>query len=118
MDEAARIQTQALREELEAAEAREAKRAAQLEQLKKEKQDRQLAGARGVSAEQLGTMDLTAAVREFIGKVGALPQMAPQLSDMEEAERDAILTQVLTVQRWAEGAREALNAVTGHGSVM
>ena len=118
MDEAARIQTQALKDELDAAEAREAKRAEQLEQLKKERQDRAMANARGVNAETMGALDLTAAVREFIGKVGVLPQMGAQLAEMGQAEREAILTQVLTVQRWTEGAREALNAVTGHGSVM
>jgi len=107
-----------LHEELKAAEAREAKRAAQLEEMKKERQSRAMNDARGIRASGPDGLDLTAAVREFIGRAGVLPQMGAQLAGMEKDELDAIALQVETVARWVDGSREALKTVQGFGSVV
>jgi hypothetical protein len=107
-----------LHEELKAAEAREAKRSAQLEELKRERQSREMNDARGIRASGPDAMDLTAAVREFIGRAGVLPQMGAQLAGMAAEEIEAIRLQVATVARWVEGSLDALATVQGVGSVV
>lgn len=108
-----------VQEDLAAAEAREAEKSKRLEELKREKRSAEMAGVRGViSANAMSGMDLTAAVREFIGRAGVLPQMGIMLAGMDAEDRNVIMLQVETVARWVEGARAALNTVAGSGDVM
>ena len=108
-----------VQEDLAAAEAREAEKSKRLEELKREKRSAEMAGVRGViSANAMSGMDLTAAVREFIGRAGVLPQMGVMLAGMDAEDRNVIMLQVETVARWVEGARAALNTVAGSGDVM
>ena len=100
-----------LRAELEAAEAREAKRAAELAALRKEKVQAGMDAARGIGAQAMGTVDLAAAVRDFIGRAGVLPQMGAMISGMGKKDRDAILAQVETVGKWVSDSLAALGVV-------
>lgn len=107
-----------MRQDLEAAEAREAKRAKELAELKREKAQAGMDAARGIRADEISGLDLTAAVRSFIGVAGVLPQMGNQLAQMSETERGGILAQVDTVARWVEGVRKALGVVAADASIM
>ena len=100
-----------LRAELEAAEAREAKRAAELAALRKEKTQAGMDAARGIGAQTMGAVDLAAAVRDFIGRAGVLPQMGAMISGMGKKDRDAILAQVETVGKWVSDSLAALGVV-------
>lgn len=106
-----------LQAELEAAEAREAKRAAELSQLRKDRAQAGMDAARGIRADGLGGLDLTAAVRNFIGAAGTLPQMGSALAGLSEKEREAIRAHVETVAKWVADARAALGVVAADGSV-
>lgn len=100
-----------LEDELEAAEKREAKRAAELDALRKERMQAGMDAARGIGTQAPGAMDLTAAVRDFIGRAGVLPQMGSLILGMSRKEQDSIRAQVETVAKWVEGARCALGVL-------
>lgn len=106
-----------LQAELEAAEAREEKRAAELAALRKERTQAGMDAARGIGVTGFGAMDLTAAVRDFIGRAGVLPQMGGIISGMGEPDREMIRAQVDTVAEWVRSARAALGIVTADGSI-
>ena len=97
-----------LRAELAAAEEREEKRALELQKLKDARQLRAMEEARGLTASQLTGTDVAAAVRAFIGAVGALPQMGAEIRGMPKREREALRSNIETVAAWADGARAAL----------
>lgn len=105
-----------LEEELEAAEEREAKKSRQLEELRSANQARAMDGAR-VSAQAFGGTDLTAAVRQFIGAAGVLPQMGSTLCRMPEDEREVIRDNIETVAAWVRGAMAAMGVVDAEGLV-
>ena len=109
-----------LQEELDAAEKREARRAAELDQLRKAHLDEAMNGARGVSDSGLGVLDVAAAVRAFIGAVGALPQMADSLGRLSDADRQTLNGYIDTVKRWvldSQGAMVRSEAISGSGTV-
>ena len=109
-------QLKELAEELEAAEEREAKKSRQLEELRSANQARQMDSAR-VSAQAFGGTDLAAAVRQFIGAAGVLPQMGSSLSRMPEDEREVIRDNIETVAAWVRGAMAAMGVVDAEGLV-
>lgn len=100
-----------LRDELAAAEAREEKRAEQLEALRREHQQRAMDNARSLGTSTLSGFDLAAAVRQFIGTAGVLPQMGSTLHTASAAERETIRQNIETVAKWVEGARMALGII-------
>ena len=100
-----------LQEELSAAEAREEKRAAELESLRHEHQQRAMDSARSLDTSVLSGFDLAAAVRQFIGTAGVLPQMGTTLHNASAAERETIRQNIETVAKWVEGARMALGII-------
>lgn len=102
---------QELKAELEAAEAREAKRAAELAEMKKARNQAGMDAARGIGAQVMGAVDLGAAVRDFIGRAGVLPQMGAMISGMGKKDREAILAQVETVGKWVSDSLAALGVV-------
>ena len=104
-----------LREELDAAEAREAKRAKELAELRKERTAAKMDAARGIRADVLDGLDLTAAVRSFIGSAGVLPQLAGVMAGMSESERAGIRAQVETVGEWVRASLAALDAIPADG---
>ena len=104
-----------LREELDAAEAREAKRAKELAELRKERTAAKMDAARGIRADVLDGLDLTAAVRSFIGSAGVLPQLAGVMAGMSESERAGIRAQVETVGGWVRASLAALDAIPADG---
>ena len=106
-----------LRKELEAAEAREAKRARELAELKKERAKAGMDAARGIRADAMNGLDLTAAVRAFIGQAGVLPQMGQILAGMSEDERAGIRAQVETVAEWVRASRGALGIVAADATI-
>ena len=106
-----------LRAELDAAEAREAKRAQELAALKREKAQNGMDAARGIGGTALGALDLSAAVRTFIGAAGVLPQMGALISGMSESEREMIRANVETVGRWVADSRQALGIVVADAMV-
>ena len=109
-------QLKELAEELEAAEEREAKKSRLLEELRSANQARQMDSAR-VSAQAFGGTDLAAAVRQFIGAAGVLPQMGSSLSRMPEDEREVIRDNIETVAAWVRGAMAAMGVVDAEGMV-
>ena len=109
-------QLKELAEELEAAEEREAKKSRQLEELRSANQARQMDSAR-VSAQAFGGTDLAAAVRQFIGAAGVLPQMGSSMSRMPEDEREVIRDNIETVAAWVRGAMAAMGVVDAEGLV-
>lgn len=109
-------QIKELAEELEAAEEREAKKSRQLEELRSANQARAMDGAR-VSAQAFGGTDLAAAVRQFIGAAGVLPQMGSTLCRMPEDEREVIRDNIETVAAWVRGAMTAMGVVDAEGLV-
>ena len=109
-------QLKELAEELEAAEEREAKKSRQLEELRSANQARQMDSAR-VRAQAFGGTDLAAAVRQFIGAAGVLPQMGSSLSRMPEDEREVIRDNIETVAAWVRGAMAAMGVVDAEGLV-
>ena len=108
----ARERISELQEELSAAEAREEKRAAELESLRHEHQQRAMDSARSLGTSTLSGFDLAAAVRQFIGTAGVLPQMGTTLHTASAAERETIRQNIETVAKWVEGARMALGVIT------
>lgn len=106
-----------LQAELEAAEAREAKRAQELAALRKEKAQAGMDAARGIGAQAVGAMDLTAAVRDFIGRAGVLPQMGNLIAGMSAEEREQIRVQVETVAEWVRSARTAMGTVVADATI-
>ena len=106
-----------LQAELDAAEAREAKRAQELAALKREKAQNGMDAARGIGGTALGALDLSAAVRTFIGAAGVLPQMGALISGMSESEREMIRANVETVGRWVADSRQALGIVVADATV-
>lgn len=106
-----------LKAELDAAEAREAKRAQELAALKREKAQSGMDAARGIGGTALGALDLSAAVRTFIGAAGVLPQMGALISGMSESEREMIRANVETVGRWVADSRQALGIVVADATV-
>ena len=106
-----------LQAELDAAEAREAKRAQELAALKREKAQSGMDAARGIGGTALGALDLSAAVRTFIGAAGVLPQMGALISGMSESEREMIRANVETVGRWVADSRQALGIVVADATV-
>ena len=106
-----------LQAELDAAEAREAKRAQELAALKREKAQNGMDAARGIGGTTLGALDLSAAVRTFIGAAGVLPQMGALISGMSESEREMIRANVETVGRWVADSRQALGIVVADATV-
>ena len=106
-----------LRAELDAAEAREAKRSQELAALKREKAQSGMDAARGIGGTALGALDLSAAVRTFIGAAGVLPQMGALISGMSESEREMIRANVETVGRWVADSRQALGIVVADATV-
>ena len=106
-----------LKAELDAAEAREAKRAQELAALKREKAQNGMDAARGIGGTALGALDLSAAVRTFIGAAGVLPQMGALISGMSESEREMIRANVETVGRWVADSRQALGIVVADATV-
>lgn len=108
-----------LEQELAAAEEREAKRARELAALKKERAKAGMDASRGLRLDNADSciMDLAAAVRSFIGAVGALPQMGGLLDAVPERDREAIRGQVETVARWVAGARQALGMTMAEASI-
>lgn len=115
--EARESRVAALQAELEAAEKREAKRAEELSRMKKEKAQTGMDAARGIGGQALGTVDLAAAVRSFIGTAGVLPQMGNLLTVMTVKEREQIRVQVETVARWVTDSRKALGVITADASI-
>lgn len=107
----ARERISELQEELSAAEAREEKRAAELESLRHEHQQRAMDSARSLGTSTLSGFDLAAAVRQFIGTAGVLPQMGTTLHTASAAERETIRQNIETVAKWVEGARMALGVI-------
>lgn len=105
-----RLQLEDARADLAAAEARELRRADELEALRREQQLQALADARTGGRPAEGP-DLAAAVRQFIGAVGVLPQMAATLQRMSREQLDGIREHVETVAAWVEGARAALGTI-------
>lgn len=103
-------------DDLAAAEEREAKKSRQLEELRSVNQARAMDGAR-VSAQAFGGTDLTAAVRQFIGAAGVLPQMGSTLCRMPEDEREVIRDNIETVAAWVRGAMAAMGVVDAEGLV-
>ena len=106
---------EALRDELRAAEEREAKRAKELAELKKERTAAKMDAARGIRADVMDGLDLTAAVRSFIGAAGVLPQLAGVMAGMSEGERAGIRAQVETVAEWVRASMAALDAIPADG---
>ena len=106
-----------LREELDAAEAREAKRAKELAELRKERTAAKMDAARGIRADVLDGLDLTAAVRSFIGSAGVLPQLAGVMAGMSESERAGIRAQVETVGEWVRASLAALGIVAADATI-
>ena len=104
-----------LMEDLKAAEAREANRAKELAELRKERTAAKMDAARGIRADVLDGLDLTAAVRSFIGSAGVLPQLAGVMAGMSESERAGIRAQVETVGEWVRASLAALDAIPADG---
>lgn len=104
------------RAELAAAEEREARKARELAELKRERTQARMDSARGIRIDD-GGLDLTAAVRQFIGAAGALPQMGQLLAGLTESERESLRAQVETVARWVRDARAALGTVAAEASI-
>jgi len=97
--------------ELAAAEAREEKRAAELADLKRARNQAGMDAARGIGVRAVGALDLTAAVREFIGRAGVLPQMGSLISGMSAKERETLLANVETVGKWVSDSLAALGVM-------
>ena len=100
-----------LKAELEAAEAREEKRAAEMAEMKRQKAREGMDAARGIGAQGVGAMDLSAAVRDFIGRAGVLPQMGGLIREMTEKDRGVILANIETIGRWVDGSLAAMGVV-------
>ena len=82
-----------------------------MEQLRHERQQRAMESARTLGTSTLSGFDLAAAVRQFIGTAGVLPQMGPTLHTASAAERETIRQNIETVAKWVEGARLALDII-------
>lgn len=100
-----------LQAELDAAEKREEKRNAEMAALRKEKTRSGLDAARGIGVSSPGALDLSAAVRDFIGRAGVLPQMGNLLSGMSGKDRETILANVETIGKWVTDSLAALGVV-------
>lgn len=105
--------------DLAAAEEREDERVAQLAELRRTAQTQAMDEARGViHAEQLSGLDVTQAVRDFMGAVATLAQMGPVLAGMSAAERETIRQNVDTVANWVVNVRQAMGVYQADGSVV
>ena len=90
---------------------REEKRNAEMAALRKEKTRSGLDAARGIGVSSPGALDLSAAVRDFIGRAGVLPQMGNLLSGMSGKDRETILANVETIGKWVTDSLAALGVV-------